>query len=97
MCVALGDKTTTVYAPRVNTTFFLGILIYRLVHSEEPKIATGGIPLVLAVAFSVILLGGGLQALFGIVKLGTLIKFAPQPVIRRDDAGGCALRLGLQR
>jgi SulP family sulfate permease len=81
ICVALGDKTTTVYAPRVNTTFFLGILIYGLVHSEEPKIAAGGIPLVLAVAFSVILLGGALQALFGIVKLGTLIKFAPQPVM----------------
>jgi MFS superfamily sulfate permease-like transporter len=28
VCVVLGDKTTTVYAPRVNTTFFLGILIY---------------------------------------------------------------------
>jgi SulP family sulfate permease len=81
VCVALGDKTTTVYAPRVNTTFFLGILIYGLVHSEEPQIAAGGIPLVLAVAFSVILLGGALQALFGIVKLGTLIKFAPQPVM----------------
>jgi MFS superfamily sulfate permease-like transporter len=37
--------------------------------------------LVLAVAFSVILLGGALQALFGTVKLGTLIKFAPQPVM----------------
>jgi sulfate permease, SulP family len=81
VCVVLGDKTTTVYAPRVNTTFFLGILIYGLVHSDEPHIAAGGIPLVLAVAFSVILLGGALQALFGTVKLGTLIKFAPQPVM----------------
>jgi MFS superfamily sulfate permease-like transporter len=60
---------------------FLGILIYGLVHSDEPHIAAGGIPLVLAVAFSVILLGGALQALFGTVKLGTLIKFARQPVM----------------
>ena len=37
--------------------------------------------MILAIAFSVILLGGALQALFGIVKLGTLIKFAPQPVM----------------
>jgi MFS superfamily sulfate permease-like transporter/CRP-like cAMP-binding protein len=81
VCVVLGDKTTTVYAPRVNTTFFLGILIYGLVHSDDPQIAAGGIPLVLAVAFSVILLGGALQALFGIVRLGSLIKFAPQPVM----------------
>ena len=81
VCVVLGDKTTTVYAPRVNTTFFLGILIYGLVHSDDPQIAAGGIPLVLAVAFSVILLGGALQAVFGIVRLGSLIKFAPQPVM----------------
>src|SRR6476620_12223325 len=43
VCVVLGDKTTIVYAPRVNTTFFLGILLYGLVHSDEPHIAAGGI------------------------------------------------------
>src|SRR5262249_61756758 len=78
VCVVLGDKTTTVYAPRVNTTFFLGILIYGLVHSDDPQIVAGGIPLVLAVAFSVILLGGALQALFGIVRPGSLAQVAPQ-------------------
>jgi SulP family sulfate permease len=81
VCVVLGDKTTTVYAPRVNSTFFLGLLIYGLVHSDAPEIATGGTPLILAIAFSVILLGGVLEALFGLVRLGTLIKFAPQPVM----------------
>ncbi len=81
VCVLLGDKTTTVYAPRVNSTFFLGLLIYGLVHSDAPEIAAGGTPLILAIAFSVILLGGILQALFGLVRLGTLIKFAPQPVM----------------
>jgi SulP family sulfate permease len=80
-CVLLGDKTTTVYAPRVNSTFFLGLLIYGLVHSDAPEIAAGGVPLILAIAFSVVLLGGLLEALFGFVRLGTLIKFAPQPVI----------------
>lgn len=77
----LGDKTTTVYAPRVNSTFFLGLLIYGLVHSETPEIAAGGVPLILAVAFSVMLLGGALEALFGLVRLGSLIKYAPQPVM----------------
>jgi MFS superfamily sulfate permease-like transporter len=81
VCVLLGDKTTTVYAPRVNSTFFLGLLIYGLVHSGLPEIAAGGVPLVLAIAFSVVLLGGALEALFGLIKLGTLIKFAPQPVM----------------
>jgi MFS superfamily sulfate permease-like transporter len=81
LCVVLGDKTTTVYAPRVNSTFFLGVLIYGLVHSDSPEIAAGGAPLIIAIVFSVILLGGVLQALFGLVKLGSLIKFAPQPVM----------------
>jgi MFS superfamily sulfate permease-like transporter len=81
LCVVLGDKTTTVYAPRVNSTFFLGVLTYGLVHSDSPEIAAGGVPLILAIVFSVILLGGVLQALFGLVKLGSLIKFAPQPVM----------------
>ncbi len=81
VCVLLGDKTTTIYAPRVTSTFFLGLLIYGLVHSDMPAITTGGIPLILATAFSVVLLGGALQALFGLARLGTLIKFAPQPVM----------------
>jgi sulfate permease, SulP family len=81
VCVLLGDKTTTVYAPRVNSTFFLGLLIYGLIHSGAPEIAAGGVHLVLAIAFSVVLLGGAFEALFGFVKLGTLIKFAPQPVM----------------
>ena len=81
VCVVLGDQTTTVYAPRVNSTFFLGLLIYGLVHSGMPEIAAGGVPLILAIAFSVVLLGGALEALFGFIKLGTLIKFAPQPVM----------------
>ena len=46
VCVLLGDKTTTVYAPRVNSTFFLGLLIYGLVHSGTPEIAAGGVPLI---------------------------------------------------
>lgn len=41
VCVLLGDKTTTVYAARVTSTFFLGILIYGLVHSDEID-STGG-------------------------------------------------------
>jgi MFS superfamily sulfate permease-like transporter len=81
VCVVLGGKTTTIYAPRINSTFFLGLLIYGLVHSEAPAIRSGGIPLVLAVTFCVVLIAGLMEALFGALRLGTLIKFAPQPVM----------------
>ena len=79
--VLLGDKSPTLYAPRITTTFFLGILLYGLVHSDSPVVRSGGLPLTLAVIFSIILLAGVFQLLFGWVRLGTLIKFTPHPVL----------------
>src|SRR5580693_7937695 len=90
-CVALGDKTTTVYAPRVTSTFFLGLLIFGLAHSDEPAIGAGGAPLVLAIAFSIVLLAGAFESLFGVIKLGTLIKFTPQPVMAGFQNAAAAL------
>src|SRR5271168_4944110 len=90
-CVLLGDKTTTVYAPRVTSTFFLGLLIYGLAHSSEPAVAAGGPPLILAVAFSTVLLAGAFESLFGVIKLGTLIKFTPQPVMAGFQNAAAAL------
>ena len=81
VCVLLGDKSTTVYAPRINSTFFIGLLIYGLVNSEVPAIKSGGPSLILAITLSIVALGGFFEALFGLVKLGSLIKFAPQPVM----------------
>jgi sulfate permease, SulP family len=90
-CVALGDKTTTVYAPRITSTFFLGLLIFGLAHSDDPAIRAGGAPLVLAIAFSIVLLAGAFESLFGVVKLGTLIKFTPQPVMAGFQNAAAAL------
>ena len=90
-CVALGDKTTTVYAPRITSTFFLGLLIFGLAHSDEPAIRAGGAPLVLAIAFSIVLLAGAFKSLFGVIKLGTLIKFTPQPVMAGFQNAAAAL------
>jgi len=81
----------TVYAPRIISTFFIGILIFGLVHSDAPAIRAGGTPFILAIAFLVLLLGGVLEALFGIVKLGTFIKFAPQPVMAGFQNAAAAL------
>lgn len=79
--VMMGEKSPTLYAPRITTTFFLGILLYGLVHSDAPIVRSGGLALTLAVIFSIILLGGLFQMLFGLVRLGTLIKFTPHPVM----------------
>ena len=74
----LGERSTLVYAPRITTTFFLGLLLYSLVHADNamPNVAS-----TLLAFFAIVLLGGVFQALFGLLRLGTLIKFAPHPVM----------------
>src|SRR3954447_14722501 len=81
VCVVLGDRSTRLYAPRITTTFFLGLLLYSLLHREAPGGGAPGVPATLLVFFAIILLGGVFQALFGLMRLGTLIKFAPHPVM----------------
>ena len=79
VCVLLGDRSTTVYAPRVTTTFFLGSLLYSLLHADPFR--APNVSAALATFFAIILLGGLFQALFGLMQLGTLIKFTPHPVM----------------
>lgn len=81
VCVALGDRSTRVYAPRITTTFFLGLLLYSLLHRDLGGGGDPGVSATLLVFFAIILLGGVFQALFGLMRLGTLIKFAPHPVM----------------
>ena len=73
VCVVLGDRTTTVYAPRVTTTFLLGALLYHLTHSDLEILRDGNIHVVVFAFFSIIFLGGIFQALFGLLQLGSLI------------------------
>jgi Sulfate permease and related transporters (MFS superfamily) len=58
VCVVLGDRTTTVYAPRVTTTFLLGVLLYNLVHSDAEILRGGNVHLVVLAFFAMVLLGG---------------------------------------
>ena len=78
VCVLLGDRSTRVYAPRVTTTFFLGLLLYSLLNNGA---SATDVPATLLVFFAIVLLGGLFQALFGLMRLGSLIKFAPHPVM----------------
>src|SRR5205085_2808272 len=79
--VLLGDRSTRVYAPRITTTFFLGLLLFSLLHRDPAGAAEPDISATLLVFFAIVLCGGLFQALFGLLRLGTLIKFAPQPVM----------------
>jgi SulP family sulfate permease len=79
--VLLGDRSTRVYAPRITTTFFLGLLLFSLLQRNAEANGTASVPAALLVFFAIVLLGGVLQALFGLMRLGSLIKFAPHPVM----------------
>src|SRR6267143_3064313 len=57
VCVLLGDRSTTVYAPRITTTFFLGLLLYSLLHRAGAPGAEPDIAATLLVYFAIILLG----------------------------------------
>jgi hypothetical protein len=81
VCVLLGDRSTRVYAPRITTTFFLGLLLYSLLHRATTADAEPDVAATLLVFFAIILLGGLFQALFGLMRWGSLIKFAPHPVM----------------
>ena len=91
VCVVLGDRTTTVYAPRVTTTFLLGVLLYNLVHSDAEILRGGNVHLVVLAFFAMVLLGGVFQALFGLVRLGSLIRFTPHPVMAGLQNAAAAL------
>lgn len=96
VCVALGDRTTTIYAPRVTTTFLLGALLYDLVHSDAEVLRGGNVHLIVLAFFSIIFLGGVFQALFGLARLGSLIRFAPHPVMAGLQNAAAALLLLVQ-
>src|SRR5436190_5641401 len=90
-CVLFGDRTTTVYVPRVTTTFFLGGLLFQLVHSDLEAVRSGGHHLIVAAFFAIILLGGVFQALFGLVRLGSVLRYTPHPVMAGLQNAAAAL------
>jgi len=58
VCLLLGDRSTRIYAPRITTTFFLGLLLYSLLHRDATASGTASVPDTLLVFFAIVLLGG---------------------------------------
>ena len=91
VCVLMGDRSTRIYAPRITTTFFLGLLLHSLLERTPTIDGEPNVAATLLVFFAIILLGGLLQALFGLLRLGSLIKFAPHPVMAGFQNMGAVL------
>src|SRR4029079_7255056 len=93
--VALGEQGTAVYAPRVITTFFIGAIIVNSLLASHPEFMhSDDSRLVLAVVFAVVLAAGAFQVLFGLTRVGTLLKHTPHPVMAGFQ-NAAALLLGL--
>jgi MFS superfamily sulfate permease-like transporter len=91
VCVALGDRSTMVYAPRVTTTFLLGALLHDLVSAGAGGPGAPGLHVAILAVFAIVFLGGMLQALFGVVRLGSLLRFTPRPVMAGLQNAAAAL------
>jgi MFS superfamily sulfate permease-like transporter len=70
----LGDRNTLMYAPRSVVTFLLASVIAGGL-AQTPGRQT------LVLIFLIIFLAGIFQALFGILRLGNLIRYIPSPVM----------------
>lgn len=82
VAVLLGANTTMIYSPRSVATFLIGtFVLHDLARSTLPFVAGAGPALLLVLAFMMMFLTGAFQAIFGLLKLGTLIKYIPAPVI----------------
>ena len=70
----LGDRHPLMYAPRSVVTFLLASVIAgNLAQTQGPR--------TLVLVFLITFLAGIFQALFGILRLGNLIRYIPSPVM----------------
>src|SRR5688572_1983868 len=82
VAVLLGANTTMIYSPRSIVTFLVGgVVLHNVARSNLPYVESAAPATLLALAFLIIFLAGAFQALFGMLRAGTLVKYIPAPVI----------------
>jgi MFS superfamily sulfate permease-like transporter len=82
VAVLLRANTTMIYSPRSVVTFLIGsFVLHSLVRSSVPAVQTATPEMLLTLAFLLMFLTGCFQALFGLLRLGSLVKYTPAPVI----------------
>jgi len=82
IAVLLGANTTMIYSPRSIVTFLIGaIVLHSVVNSTVPALRGASPGALLVMCFFLVFLAGAFQTLFGLARLGDLVKFIPAPVI----------------
>jgi SulP family sulfate permease len=80
IAAVLGGTQNLITGPRASTSVIMATMVATLATAPELD-AHGGAPIAMALAFLGVLLAGALQIVFGLAKLGRIIKFTPYPVI----------------
>ena len=92
VAVLLRSNSAMVFAPRSMQAYLVSMVVLHLVESEfypmlkDPQ-------LTLTVIFLVIFLSGVIQAAFGAIGAGSLVKYIPYPVIAGFQNAGATLLL----
>jgi anti-anti-sigma factor len=82
VAVLLGANTTMIYSPRSIVTFLIGALVLDSIARSNLAFLQAAAPAVLlGVAFLMVFMAGLFQALFGLFRLGELVRYIPAPVI----------------
>lgn len=79
--VLLGNRGPAVYAPRSIAAFVLSASIAHLIAAQHIDVELQGPHQILALVFLIVCLAGLFQAAFGLLRLGSLVKYMPHPVI----------------
>jgi len=80
--VLLGADTPMMYAPRSVVTFLLSsIVLHSLVRSKAGLVDLGDVGQTLSLVLFVVFMAGLFQALFGALRLGSLVQYIPSPVM----------------
>lgn len=78
----LGANTTMIYSPRSIVTFLIGsIVLHSFAKSNLPILQAAPASAILTLAMMLVFLAGVFQTLFGLLKLGVIVKYIPAPVI----------------
>jgi len=81
VALLFGANTTMIYSPRSIVTFLIGtIVLHSFTRSNLPYLATAPAATLLVLSMLLVFLAGFFQALFGVLRLGTLVKYIPAPV-----------------
>ncbi|HSF06207.1 MAG TPA: SulP family inorganic anion transporter [Methylomirabilota bacterium] len=82
VAVLLGASTTTIYAPRSVVASLIGsIVVQSLLQSGTIRVDLGNVPQTLSLLMFVIFMTGLFQALCGGLRLGSLVRYIPSPVM----------------